>query len=267
MNLLYDLSSMVNDLSSQSVVKMKKYLTIYKHHGGGLRGLKRAIDTFKEVDLFDISHRGINTRTIKTEGYQNNQYMWYAPVYSSVSLEMIRISLDYFASAIRYTDFDRKIVFVDLGCGSGKTIVQAHETKLFNYSGGVELDSYLKDLCDKNLSKLFSKNNSGIFTILGNVEESDWALRIKEMLKKNGIAPEKTTIFIFNKNSYAAPVLERSLKVAEQIFNSVIYLYQNPIHHKTLLQNNYECFLEDSMPNNAHKNYKYKCYLKHEPQL
>ena len=243
---------------------MKKYLRIYKHHGGGLRGISRVYDTFKEIDMFDIIRGGIDTRTIKTDGYKNDQFMWYSPVYTSTSQEMIRMSLDYYTSAIRYTDFDRKIVFVDLGCGSGKTIIQAHETNLFDYSGGVELDPYLKDLCDKNLSKLFTKKDNKLFTILGNVEESSWALKIKEILLKNKVRPEKTTIFIFNKNSYDSSVLEKSLSIVEQIFSSVIYLYQNPIHHKTLLRNNYDCFLEDSKPNNAHKNYKYKCYLKHQ---
>jgi len=243
---------------------LNKYLKIYKHHGGGLRGLWRDIDTFKEVDLFDIIHKGINTRTIKTDGYQNNQYMWYAPVYTSVSLEMIRLSLDYFASAIRYTNFHRKIVFVDLGCGSGKTIIQAHETNLFDFCGGVEIDLGLKNLVDKNLSKLFPDEHNRIFTIHGNVEEEGWLLEIKELLIKNGISPSMVTIFIFNKNSYAASVLDKSLKIVEKTFSSFIYLYQNPIHHKVLLENNYQCFLEDSKPNNFHKNYKYKCYLKHK---
>jgi hypothetical protein len=243
---------------------MKKYYRIYKHHGGGLRGLKRAIDTFTEIDLFDIIHKGINTRTIKTDGYQNNSYMWYAPVYTSVSLEMIKMSLDYFASAIRYTNFERKIVFVDLGCGSGKTIIQAHETNLFDYCGGVELNLELKDLCENNLIRLFPLKTDKFFTINGNVEESSWALQLKELLIKNDISPSNATIFIFNKNSYDGSVLDRSLKIAKNTFNSIIYLYQNPIHHKVLLENNFECFLEDSKPNNAHKNYKYKCYLMHK---
>ena len=245
---------------------MKKYLKIYKHHGGGLRGLKRAFDTFNEIDLFDLTRSGINTRTIKMDGYKNHQYMWYSPVYTSVSQEMIRMCLDYFTSAVRYSDYDRKTIFVDLGCGSGKTIIQAHETNLFDYSGGVELDPYLKDLCVRNLSNLFPNKSSELFYILGNVEESNWTQAITAILHNNGIKEDETTIFIFNKNSYDAPVLERSLKIAEQIFSSIIYLYQNPIHHKTLLRNNFDCFLEDSMPNNAHKNYKYKCYIKHQAQ-
>jgi len=245
---------------------MKKYLQIYKFHGGGFRGLARVYDTFKEIDFFDLARSGINTRTIKTDGHQNHQYMWYSPVYTSVLEEMIRLSFDYYTSRIRYSDFDRKILFVDLGSGSGKAVIRARETNIFEYSGGVELDSYLKDLCDKNLCKLFPppKKNSKLFNILGNVEKLDWAFKIKEILNKNGIETEKTTIFIFNKNSYDAPVLDRSLKIVEKIFSSIIYLYQNPVHNKTLLENNYEFFLEDSKPKNAHKNYKYKCYIKHQ---
>jgi len=176
---------------------MKKYYRIYKHHGGGISGIKRVFDTIIEVDLFDILHKGIDTRTIKTKGYENDQYMWYSPVYTSVSKEMIRISLDYYASAIRYTDFDRKIIFVDLGCGSGKTIIQANETKLFDYCGGVELDHELKQLCDKNLSKLYANNSIKLFSILGNVENSDWVLKINDFLFKKCEINNKLTLFIF----------------------------------------------------------------------
>jgi hypothetical protein len=150
-----------------------------------------------------------------------------------------------------------------LGCGSGKTIIQASETNLFDCIGGVEFDKELKDLCDRNLSKIH-RMGGGVknsFTILGNVEKPSWALEIKELLYKYNITAENLTAFIFNKNSYNAPILEESLKIINENFNSVIYLYQNPIHHKTLLRYNYELFLEDSKLNTAHKNYKYKCYI------
>ena len=56
------------------------------------------------------------------------------------------------------------------------------------------------------------------FTILGNVEESNWAIKLKELINKDNVLPENVTLFIFNKNSYDAPVLEASLKVIEHFF-------------------------------------------------
>ena len=126
-----------------------KYYKIYKFHGGGLNGIKRAFDTFYEIDLFDIMRRGVVTNKIKTEGWNNKQYMFYSPAYSSVVLEMLRLGCNYYTSAIRYTDFSRKAIFIDLGCGAGKTILQALETRYFNYCCGVELDPELVTLSKK----------------------------------------------------------------------------------------------------------------------
>jgi hypothetical protein len=63
-------------MDSSTWVGSMKYFRIYRHHGGGLRGLRRVFDTFKEIDLFDIVHWGVNTRTIKTTGYKNLHYMY-----------------------------------------------------------------------------------------------------------------------------------------------------------------------------------------------
>ncbi len=172
------------------------------------------------------------------------------------------MGLDYYNSAIRYTDFDRKTVFVDLGCGAGKTIIQACETQRFDFAGGVELLLDLKILCDHNLTTMSARMTKS-FSILGNCEESDWALTVTDLLAAAGISPTEVTIFIFNKNSYDASVLNASLKIIEKFFDSVIYLYQNPIHHHVLLSNNYTVFADDSKSNNTHKNYKYKCYVNH----
>ena len=41
---------------------------------------------------------------------------------------MLRLSFDYYTSAVRYTNYQRKTIFIDLGCGAGKTIIQPSES-------------------------------------------------------------------------------------------------------------------------------------------
>ena len=99
--------------------------------------------------------------------------------------------------------------------------------------------------------------------ILGNVEESSYLDELKTILKSLELQSNNVTVFIFNKNSYGAEVLKNSLNILSTEFSSIVYLYQNPVHQKTLIQSGFDCFLEDDAGNTAHKNYKYRLYLKH----
>ena len=129
-----------------------KYIKIYRYHGGGLQGLRRVIDTIREVDWFDWL-RGTKTAEYKTEGYTNKQYMFYAPAYTSVVKEMLRMSFNYYTSAVKYTDYERKEVFIDLGCGAGKVVLMADDSGYFDCSLGVELDEELRKLATANINK------------------------------------------------------------------------------------------------------------------
>ena len=240
---------------------LSKYSKIFKYHGGGFKGLLRVWDTFKEIDLFDFKRRGVKTNKIKKSGYSNSQYMFYSPVYSSVSEEMMRTSFNYYTSAVRYTEYDRKTVFIDLGCGAGKTIIQASEIGHFDYFGGVEIDSDLSSICKSNIEKTNLDQNRG-FIFEGNVEKNDWTKFLVNKLNDDNINLQKTSLFIFNKNSYGSEVLKNSLEIANEYFSSIFYLYQNPIHHKVLINNKFDCFLKDSATSTSHKNFKYKCYYK-----
>lgn len=119
---------------------MNKYYRVFNYHGGGFRGLRRVIDTFLQIDLFDL-RRNVDTRTFKKPEYVSENYMWYAPVYTDVADEMIRQSYDYYTSSIVYSDHSRKSIFVDLGCSAGKTLIQALETNHFDCVAGVEIDA------------------------------------------------------------------------------------------------------------------------------
>ena len=237
---------------------LQKYFKIFNYHGGGYRGFKRCLDTFVEVDTFDFKRGLINTRHNVRDGYENPDYMFYAPVYSSVLEEILYLSHDYWASAVRYTNYGAKAVFVDLGCGSGKTLINAFETNRYDRVYGVELLQELSERCRQNISKV--KHSSELarpIVINKNVEDPSWANEIKKYSENSDV-----TLFIFNKNSYSAKVLKSTLSIAENHFKNIVYLYQNPVHSEVLEDNGYKCFASDSKAPNEHKNYKYKLYIK-----
>ena len=111
-----------------------KYRSVYSFHRpyGRIYALNRMIQIFLELDLFDLLKR-VNTRTIKYGKFARDEYMGYSPVYTSVCKEMIRLSHDYWLSGVRYSNYDMKTVFVDLGGGLGKPAILAYETNKFDY--------------------------------------------------------------------------------------------------------------------------------------
>ena len=224
-----------------------------------MRGFTRCFDTFREVDWFDFSHSFINTRENVRDGYEAaSGNMFYAPVYSSVLNEMICLSHDYWASAIRYSNFNLKTIFLDLGCGSGKTLIQAHKSKRFDGIYGVEIQESLASRCDQNLSRVGIENNKEkpvkCFNL--NVTDKGWLETIKA-----DFPSDSDTLFIFNKNSYNGDILNASLEIAESHFSTVIYLYQNPVASQPLIRRGYDLILNDSSPSTAHKNYKYSIFM------
>ena len=220
-----------------------------------MQGARRVFDTIVQVDAFDWVN-GTKTAEYKTDGYTNKQYMFYAPAYTSVVQEMLRMSFNYYTSAIKYTDYARKEVFLDLGCGAGKVVLMANNSGYFDHSFGVELDEELAKLSKSNTIKA---SNSSI--IVGNAESPDYLNKMVEALRSREIDPEATTLFVFNKNSYGAEVLENSLGILRQHFSSIVYLYQNPVHHKVLEKCGFERVLSDGAGNIAHKNYKYSIFI------
>ena len=237
---------------------IRKYFLIYPYHGSGLRGLKRCLDTFFEVDLFDYLRKFINTRENIRDGYSNSNYMFYAPVYTQTCKEMIFTAHDYWSSAVKYTNFSAKTVFVDLGCGSGKSLIQALEANKFNSVFGVELQTKLVDRCESNIRKMRFRKSTEVAVFENNVEDKTWIESIAKISKPE----EDTTLFIFNKNSYDGEILAKTLDIAETHFNKIIYLYQNPIHSEVLIEKGYKMFSMDSRKFSENKNFKYKLYIK-----
>lgn len=248
-------------MKKQSVIN--KYVSIYKYHSsfGQIEAIKRMYSIFSDLDLFDLRH-GFNTRQIKVQSLEKKTYMPYWPVFTSVALEMIKFSYNYYISAIRYSDLSRKTVFVDFGAGLGKSTLVSALTDNFNICAGVEIDQELVDLAQKNLSKK-SVRNEQTFIIQGNVELESDIDNFVSMLVDKGIKPKESTLFIFNKNSYGPEVLQNSINLIEKHFDSIMYLYQNPIHSYVLKENGFIEFGQDDKKSTANKNYKYKLFFKH----
>jgi predicted RNA methylase len=193
-------------------------------------------------------------------------YMYYVPAFTSVVREMIRFSHNYYLSAIRYSDFERKTIFIDFGAGMGKTVIIAGETGKFELVGGLEIDPELVEYARKNLNKTFGSAKDW-FLLEGNVESARDVNTLVSTVKALNCDPMKSTVFIFNKNSYGEAVMRNSLEYICRSFPSVVYLYQNPIHRNVLEQFGFVEFGSDKKATTEHKNYKYKLYYRHKNEI
>jgi hypothetical protein len=244
----------------------RKYLSIYRFHSAyGVReGISRVLSIFRELDLYDL-RRGVNTRTIKVVALEKSTYMPYWPAFTSVVREMIKFSYNYYISAIRYSDLNRKTVFVDFGAGLAKTPLIAAETDKFDVAGGIEIDPELVDQGHFNLDKMQKRlSKTSTFLTCGNVEDERDIKRLIQQIEDLQIVPGESTLFIFNKNSYGPEVLRNSLVLIQKYFDSIVYMYQNPIHSYVLSELGFLEFGKDSAPSTEHKNYKYQLFFKHK---
>jgi hypothetical protein len=242
---------------------IKDYLNIFTYHGSGLYALGRVFDTFKEWHWFDLK-RNVNTTEIKADSYEDSRYMIYMPVYTSVCFEMIRKSFEWYTSGIRYSNPNLIPIFVDLGAGSGKTIIIANETKFFQLCVGVELKEVLSKRSQKNLPPPLMEmsqkqiSTASVLHIHANVEGDYWVDHILSHIPED--RHRDIVLFAFNHNSYDGDVVTKTLNIINRKFDNSLYLYQNPIHQRAVLSSGFEEIQRDAAPNNAHKNFKYIIY-------
>ncbi|MBH89919.1 MAG: hypothetical protein CMF71_06820 [Magnetovibrio sp.] len=244
-------------------MNIKDYFNIFTYHGSGMYAFGRVFDTFKELHWFDLK-RNVNTTEIKADGYEDSRYMIYMPVYTSVCFEMIRKSFEWYTSGIRYSNPNLIPIFVDLGAGSGKTLLIANETKFFQICVGVELNEVLSKRSQKNLppppieKSQKQISNASVLHIHANVESVYWADQILINIPKD--RHRDIVLFAFNHNSYDCDVVTKTLDIINQKFVNSLYLYQNPTQQRAVLNAGFEEIQRDAAPNNAHKNFKYIIY-------
>ena len=237
-----------------------KYLKIYHFHSSRSKffALKMIINTFREIDLFDMVRR-VNTRSIRKANLGSMDYMWYSPVYSGVAREMISAAVDFYNSAVKYSNYTQSKVFLDLGGGSGKPSLLACENGSFSKVISVDIDAYLADRAKHNFSTKGRYKHA--VSVLGNVEDRNLLCSIfRELSTELG---KDYSLFVFNKNSYGQRAIKSTLQIIKDYGpENVIYLYQNPVHRQTVLSFGYMEFQRDAQPNNAHKNLKYILFWK-----
>lgn len=88
-----------------------------------------------------------------------------------------------------------------------------------------------------------------------------WASELNDLgIKKSDF------IFIFNKNSYGPDVLRSSIEVAQNSFNNIIYLYQNPVHKDVLTSMGFiELSLAEMLPEKMLiKTLNIHCFIKYK---
>lgn len=244
-------------------MNIKDYLNIFTYHGSGLYALNRVFISFKEWHLFDLK-RNVNTTETKEGNYEDSRYMMYRPVYTSVCYEMIRKSFEWYTSGIKYSAKNLIPIFVDLGAGSGKTLIIANETKFFQICVGVELKEVLSKRSQKNLPpSIMEKSQKQISTasvlhIHANVESDYWVDQLLSHIPED--RHRDIVLFAFNHNSYDGDVVTKTLNIINRKFDNSLYLYQNPIHQHAVLSSGFEEIQKDAAPNNAHKNFKYIIY-------
>ena len=239
-------------------MNVKDYLNIYKFHGGGFNGFKHLINNFFEIHLFDIINN-TDTARIRMDLYEGNKFMGYQPVYTTVFKQMINQALVSCKMQNRGKAENNILIFIDLGAGAGKTMILACKSKKFDLCVAVELNECLIERSKKNLlrSKI-NRNNTPYAHLNENVSNKNWIKNLKSMEKmKEG---NQCTLFVFNKNSYDANTVEQSLRILKEINADIIYLYQNPVHHECVINEQFDVIGSDKLPAIAHKNWKYKIY-------
>ena len=125
---------------------------------------------------------------------------------------------------------------------------------------GIDIDQELVTAAIKNTNKISADK---VKMIYGNVESVTCISEFQQLLNDKLCDATQTTLFVFNKNSYGPNVLRNSVLLLEKKYDSIVYLYQNPVHHDVLINLGFTCFSQDNKLSTANKNYKYKLYLKH----
>ena len=202
-----------------------------------LSGLKRLWFVTREVWLYDWARPRVKTGFQSTTESFPADYMWYSPTETSVCKEILNFTKDWIRSYFEYSSRDAFPVFVDFGAGAGKTNLIALELG-FPLSIAFELDEDLVDLADKNfiaLNKL--KQGIGIgLTLRGDATSLDDIKKVRTLIESSIPSGKQTILIAYNKNSYGPDALRNSLSAIDEVFGEYVYLYQNPVHLRILLE-------------------------------
>ena len=218
--------------------RVKQAWKIISSSPGLLSGIRTLWFVYKEVWLFDILRPGVRTGFQSKSTSLLEKYMWYSPVETKTCRSMVSFARDWIRSYYEYSSSDAVPVFVDLGSGAGKANLIALELG-FPISVGMEIDQDLVSLSNQNFSVLRKLRRSiGIgFATKGDVTVPNDLRRLRDEVDRK-IAGKPLWV-IFNKNSYGSLELEASVDALNELIGDYVYLYQNPVHERSLLKKNF----------------------------
>jgi hypothetical protein len=210
-------------------------LAIIRSQNGLIAGRKKLVNVISEIWLFDWKRPGIQTGLQTVNEILPADYMWYSPTETTVCFEMLGFTKEWIRSYYEYSSNDTVVSFVDFGAGAGKTNMIARELG-YPLSIAFELDQELVSIADSNFTKHRKRQTEAgiIQTIRGDVTDvTDMRLlRVKII----SAIPEgrKILLVAYNKNSYGSSALKKKILALDEVFESYVYLYQNPVHKKVL---------------------------------
>ena len=188
-----------------------------------------------EIWLFDWKRPGIHTGFQTMNEILPTDYMWYSPTETTVCFEMIGFTKEWIRSFYEYSSKDTVVTFVDFGAGAGKTNMIARELG-FPLSIAFELDEKLIEVANSNFTKHRKRQReSGIIqTFRGDVTDLTDIRKLKVEILSIIPKEKKILLVAYNKNSYGSSALNKKIEALDEVFETYVYLYQNPVHKKVL---------------------------------
>lgn len=214
---------------------LRQVIQVVKSQNSTSSGIKRLWFVSTEVWLYDWIRPGIKTGFQSRTEYFPADYMWYSPTETSVCREILTFTKDWIRSYYEYSSINTTPVFVDFGAGAGKTNLISLEIG-FPISVAFELDEELVELSAKNFD-LF-KTRRGVkglgLPIRGDATSRRDVESLKELIQMSIPSGAEILLIAYNKNSYGATALAKSIRAIDDVFGSYVYLYQNPVHRRVL---------------------------------
>lgn len=215
--------------------RLRQVVSIIQSQPNLRLGLRRLAFIVREVWAYDWARPGVITGFQSTTEYFPPDYMWYSPTETTTCRDILTFTKDWLRSYYEYSDASITPVVVDFGAGAGKVNLIALELG-FPVSAAFELDESLVNLASQNYLKLSHRRKlrGKFFSFRGDATSVEDVARLQAEIR-GCIGKDSTPILIaYNKNSYGAGSLKKSLMALDSNFSRYVYLYQNPVHKKVL---------------------------------
>lgn len=198
-------------------------------------GLRRLSSVIRNVWAYDWFRPGVKTGFQTVSGDLPSDYMWYSPTETSTARQILKFTSAWFRSYYEYSDTTTTPVFVDFGSGAGKVVLISLELGQ-PHAVAFELDEELLAMSQDNYLTLSRRKKlpGSFLAFKGDATSRQDMLRLKSEME-DLVGENKSLVLVaYNKNSYGAAALRKSLEALDSVFEQYVYLYQNPVHKRVL---------------------------------